>query len=329
MNRLENINIFNYEAFYLDYLEGNLSFEESELLWAFLNANPQFILEDETLPLLDLEEAVSFNFKNTLKKTDLIQDEINVENVEEFIVADIEFQLSNEQRNNLNSFLLHHPIWQEEADVYAKTRLSLEHFSFPDKQQLKKRANSKSWIIYAAAAIFMGVIFMLMPNNGGPELNRNQNSTLVSSKQKTKKSTDLKIENTIVLAKKGEDDAGFKQALPPDAIVLENNEIIDREIGTLPFKRMAIIDQSNARELITTTIAFNDTKREEVIDRENEIVSYTAFNNTEPITHELSKIFDRQIELKKIENHDKEREGFFVKFGKFEIYHRKSKKTIK
>ena len=43
---MERISIFNYEAFYLDYLEGRLNQEDSALLLLFLESHPELIVED-------------------------------------------------------------------------------------------------------------------------------------------------------------------------------------------------------------------------------------------------------------------------------------------
>ena len=43
---METINSTNYEAFYLDFLEGNLNEEETALLFVFLDENPEFKLDD-------------------------------------------------------------------------------------------------------------------------------------------------------------------------------------------------------------------------------------------------------------------------------------------
>ena len=48
MNK-ETININNYESFYIDFLEGNLSVEMKALFEQFLENNPDLIEEDMDL----------------------------------------------------------------------------------------------------------------------------------------------------------------------------------------------------------------------------------------------------------------------------------------
>ena len=44
---MEQLNIHNYEAFYLDFLEGNLNEEETSQLFCFLDENPSLKIEVE------------------------------------------------------------------------------------------------------------------------------------------------------------------------------------------------------------------------------------------------------------------------------------------
>jgi hypothetical protein len=68
---MERISIFNYEAFYLDYLEGRLNQEDSALLLLFLESHPELIVEDG-LDSFAIDENVVLNpkIKNSLKEVD-------------------------------------------------------------------------------------------------------------------------------------------------------------------------------------------------------------------------------------------------------------------
>ena len=64
-----DINRNNYEEYFLDFLEGNLSPSENDLLMSFLNSNPDLKEELELLnelPEIRIEET--FLEKSTLKK---------------------------------------------------------------------------------------------------------------------------------------------------------------------------------------------------------------------------------------------------------------------
>ena len=87
---MERISIFNYEAFYLDFLEGNLNEEDTALLMAFLEANPDLKMEDDSLPTFEAEEfELDDALKNDLKQP-LIDEAITNNNVEYFMISDAE-----------------------------------------------------------------------------------------------------------------------------------------------------------------------------------------------------------------------------------------------
>ena len=77
---MERISIFNYEAFYLDYLEGNLSQEDNALFLAFLSQHPELKMDEEEIDfLLPIEEvSLTTNFKAGLKAIDFLKAEINL-----------------------------------------------------------------------------------------------------------------------------------------------------------------------------------------------------------------------------------------------------------
>ena len=65
---IKKINIFNYEAYYLDYLEGNISEEDAAVLLDFLDKHPELKMEDEELPVFK-EVEVSLCSLDFLKET--------------------------------------------------------------------------------------------------------------------------------------------------------------------------------------------------------------------------------------------------------------------
>ena len=63
------INIENYEAFLLDYMEGNLSTEDFVALQMFSAEHPHLNIDLNDLELVELEtEKIHFNEKENLKK---------------------------------------------------------------------------------------------------------------------------------------------------------------------------------------------------------------------------------------------------------------------
>lgn len=101
-----NINLDNYEAFFLDYLEGNLADDSRRELAVFLNMHPELKEElDLDLEELTLEvETESFDAKSILK-ADASVVPITKANIEELIIAQIEGQLSAEQGQKVMEYV--------------------------------------------------------------------------------------------------------------------------------------------------------------------------------------------------------------------------------
>ena len=95
---MEKISIFNYEAFYLDYLEGNLNTEDAELFITFLNDHPELKVNDDFLPTFSNEQsALDAQFKEDLKQISFNETAICNENVGQFFIAEAEKLLSQEK----------------------------------------------------------------------------------------------------------------------------------------------------------------------------------------------------------------------------------------
>jgi len=170
---MKTINKNNYEAFLLDYFEGNLSSEMRTELMLFLENNPdlQIDLNDLDFPVLDAHN-VTYPFKNELKKS---SNKINTVNYESYIISEIEGLNNLNDTNLLQEFLKNNPDKQKEFLRYQKTILQAPTINFNNKKLLyrkepileRKKVISLYWW-YAVAAIFL-VFFVLKsmyhPNN--------------------------------------------------------------------------------------------------------------------------------------------------------------------
>ena len=120
---MERISIFNYEAFYLDFLEGNLNEEDTALLMAFLEENPDLRIDDAELPSYD-EDSLTLNpdFKNSLKQPDL-SGAISNDNVEHFMIANTEGLLEESKTEELEAFVSQNPVLAKEIRIYNAVHL--------------------------------------------------------------------------------------------------------------------------------------------------------------------------------------------------------------
>ncbi len=129
---MSNINLHNYEAFLIDYLDGNLNENAVAELKAFILANPQLEvdLEDMELPSFS-DEELKVDFKNDLKKT-----EVFVEDEE--LINYLENNLNEAERKAFEIKLLKDKELALKLQAYSKTILNAEILVFADKTSLYK-----------------------------------------------------------------------------------------------------------------------------------------------------------------------------------------------
>ena len=133
------INKENYEAYFLDYIEGNLSQEDTDMLLLFLDRNPELKNELEGFGSISLTPtSASFDI-NSLKKVDLVNDTINESNFEEFAIATVENELNASKQRELQSAIQSNPSLEKEFGLVSKTLLKAKtYIKHPDKSELKK-----------------------------------------------------------------------------------------------------------------------------------------------------------------------------------------------
>jgi len=184
-----NINKDNYEAFFLDYFEGNLSSAEVEELFAFLEKHPEVKNEFEGFEMLTIaaDDTIVFDGKDSLKKNGIQSLElISIENIDEYLVGELEGTLSVQDRNDLEQFLALNPQLEKERKLFGLTRLQADtSVIYEDKASLKhsvvpiRRIMLYSLAVAASLAILFG-IFFTWNNNFEPvgiASNKNNNRT--------------------------------------------------------------------------------------------------------------------------------------------------------
>jgi len=155
------INKNNYEVCFIDYLDGNLSLEEIDILLDFLNENPDLKEELKGLEQIKIEElkwtTPSFNH---LKKTDFDHPEI----FEETCIRAIENDLPSQEMKLFRQHLYENPEHHREFEVFQATISEPDPFIiYNKKQELKKqRKLIPTYIWYAAAVILLG-LFLFIP----------------------------------------------------------------------------------------------------------------------------------------------------------------------
>ncbi len=120
----------NYEIWFLDYMEGNLSEEDRALVEAFCLQNPDLAEDLEgSLPVLDGQNKEEMPYKSQLKKHDEIP-KVNLENYE------YHFALQDENKD-VQRFIAQYPEYRNELSAYLRIKLQADTSVQADKDFLK------------------------------------------------------------------------------------------------------------------------------------------------------------------------------------------------
>jgi hypothetical protein len=136
-----NINKNNYEAYFLDYHEGNLTPGQVADVLFFVEHHPELKEEFENFENFSLEDFSSIEFENksSLKK------EITLDNKEEYFIRAVENELNTSEIALLNSFLKQYPQFLVDFELFQKTKMSLDtSIVFENKSGLKRSDATKS-----------------------------------------------------------------------------------------------------------------------------------------------------------------------------------------
>lgn len=151
----------NYEAFLLDYVEGNLSHEHTAELMLFFENHPELKEDLEDFDIISLTpENIEHNLKNELK---VEEGKITAINFEEAVIAEIEDENSEKEQAALFAYLKQNPEREKVLEAYKKTKLVAPVVIFEDKTSLKqtdKKVIPLYWWYSAAAAVIL-ILFLL------------------------------------------------------------------------------------------------------------------------------------------------------------------------
>lgn len=174
------INIESYEAFWLDYIEGNLAKADVDLLMNWLDAHPELKEElDEDLPVLELDN-VQFDLKAELKKEIPAESSFANEDLDDLLIEAVEENLSIDQVKELDQLSVQLPWLEKERQYYQATKLIADEVVvFENKESLKKRRKGIYIPLYtkvlSGVAAAAAVLFLMwnIPNSNQPSVNPN------------------------------------------------------------------------------------------------------------------------------------------------------------
>lgn len=166
----------NYEIWFVDYADGNLSAGDKVMVEEFLSRNPDLRTELQAYQSMSVQkpEKIAYHYKNELKRSDESMPRINLQNYNEFVVLEMDDELSELYQPVLNQFYVNHPEVLIERRAYLNTRLIPDTgVVYKGKRKLRKGAVVRPiWYISPLVAAASVALFLWL---NGPAENLNLN----------------------------------------------------------------------------------------------------------------------------------------------------------
>lgn len=322
----------NYEAFYLDFIEGNLSPEMEAAFVAFLEANPDLQLEDESFPVLETEdELLGFTEKQLLKKSDVLGP-VSQETIQFYLIAEVEGLLTAEQKNRLNEWILEHPTYAIEQRLYQQTVATPLAVSYPNKADLKQQTRIiPLWLSVSSAAASVALLIGLgMYNQGNhidvtaPQLDqfawkKPYTEVPVNGDSAHNTVAPQWVNGKAVFAKNpNKEDQKQEQPNPnsdmaddqaPSPKTNHNGSLLPQMPEQQPLAHHHVTEHPELHQ----ASAHNDG---------NYVAWQGMTNPIEPITSTISNKLNTPIDFRRQKETEDHKKGFYLRIGKFEFMHK-------
>jgi len=160
------INRNNYEAFFIDYLEGNFDEKLVDDFIEFLQQNPDLKEELSLFQTVSIgQEEITFSKKELLLKEKYdIDSEFN-----QAAIARLEGDISTSEKTEFEKYLSIHPDKQKEAELFNKTKLQPDKsLVFSKKKKLFRYSAGRTVLLWtsrvAAILIVALTVYILIEN---------------------------------------------------------------------------------------------------------------------------------------------------------------------
>jgi hypothetical protein len=131
---------YNYESFFIDFLDKKLSEEEVSIIHQFMVDNPDLAQElEEGFTEFVPDTELLFSGKASLKKHAMLSVPVNQFNFDEYCIACIENDLSENEIKALNNFISINPAKVHDLNIFRKTILKPDYSSlYFNKHQIRR-----------------------------------------------------------------------------------------------------------------------------------------------------------------------------------------------
>lgn len=347
---MEKINKHNYEAYFLDYIEGNLTADQQDDLFIFLAENPELKAEFEG----DFGDVVLAPEKNTFdKKASLkvVDDSLlTLNNVDVWMIESVEGNLISTKENELQEFVKKHKLEKTFATYHATILQPNREEIYADKKGLKVPAGIiiPLYVRVASIAAVGIILFSVAFNNynGGvstptslnsknmayssqvgkttlpvvPDLNRDENLAFDPNQNTT-------ITNTNAVDERKEQ-IQFNQNLPENLITFKEDNQVKLDDKKQDTTKIYLSPGDVIKDEIVNNNQDSLPKNDVVIPFiENEDVVANTTQTEQPyklITDIASNVTNREIAFSRDKDlASNEYVGYHFKLGSFEFERKK------
>jgi hypothetical protein len=157
------LNRYNYEEYFILYMDNELSSDDRREVEIFLQQNPDLKAEMDMLLHSKLTPDTDINFTDKGSLMRFGSNSVNMTNYEEWLLSYIDDELDNEEKKEVEEFVVANPAIQKELSLLQKAKLRPEAIVFPDKESLYRREEKvkviaiRWWRIAAAAVLLIGI----------------------------------------------------------------------------------------------------------------------------------------------------------------------------
>jgi len=327
---MEKINTLNYESYYLDFLEGNLSENDARDLLNFLDKHPEFKV-DENLPTLDdTNQNLNSFVKSSLKKFDETL-AISQDTLEDFIIAKNEGVLTEEKLSKLHSSALYDKKMDEDYQSIKLVPDTRQKYNF--KASLKKKNKKVTPLFWWAAAAGIAIVIGLNVNwNSDIEINNpvvfseknNDVDSLNKSRIKNNIEEQIQIQKEIKSQQKEvieynqnilkEKDVYLKNNSPEKLLDIDTTKRIDQ-----PVQKPIIIDKPfDIGPIAENNYSIDETKKVNQEDLAS-LAPVKMTNPIKPITDFFEEKTSIDLDYQHSEKNANDKRSFKLKIGKFSI----------
>lgn len=322
---MDKINLHNYEAYFLDYVEGNLDAQQQNQLEVFLTKHPDLKAELQDFDNIQLTESKSqesFQHKKFLKR----DEKTSLSHVDTLLIASIEGLLSDGEAQELTR-LLSDPKISKQLSAYQKVKLKADpNISYPYKHSLKRKQafSFKNSFKYAAAA---AIIFSVFYFNQSSESRYEWRSLQLPQEKKD----DFKLDLPVYSSNKSNNAKVIEQS---EKHLIHDKSSIIAETKQIPLQgpqKLKSPKLEQAEPILQKSMAALPVKSNKDIEEvDNKLDEELAFESLEySMLPSLlfdalnKKLLNEQLNFNQERSSNGKSKGFALNFGGLEISHSK------